>query len=584
MSMMRTPTHRRLPQLALAALLSLAAPFACAADYAHKQKITVDAGATGAALKQGVALVPVPVRLHSGNFTFADAKPDGSDIRFMSADGKAALKFHLEQFDTANELAVAWVQVPKITPNAKADSFVMEWGNAAAAASADARGTYDAAQIFALHFSDKEGVRDATGNANHAQRSTARPVAAGPLGGAAGFAGAERIELPASASMRVTGGTGFTFSAWVKAAGATNGTLLSVGSGAQALTLSLEAGVPVAKFGSVKLVAALPAGQLKPGVWQHVAASAGAGKLAFYIDGAEAGGGDFALADVAGAAVIGEGFSGELDEVGFAGTARAADYLRAQAVGGAPESPLLAFEQEGGGEGVSYFAILLGAVTVDGWIVIGILGVMFVISVWVMIAKARYLLRAQKGNEFFLNRFRDKAAQLLTPGDPEIASLGNDRAVRHSPIHRIYTIGLNEVAKRFEHQSRDGKPHNLTLAALEAIRASMDAGIVREGQRLNSQIVLLTIAISGGPFLGLLGTVVGVMITFAAIAAAGDVNVNAIAPGIAAALVATVAGLGVAIPALFGYNWLASKIKEVTADTLVFSDEFRTKAAEIYEP
>ena len=95
-------------------------------------------------------------------------------------------------------------------------------------------------------------------------------------------------------------------------------------------------------------------------------------------------------------------------------------------------------------------------------------------------------------------------------------------------------------------------------------------------------MVFLTIAISGGPFLGLLGTVVGVMITFAAIAAAGDVNVNAIAPGIAAALLATVAGLSVAIPALFGYNWLASQIKNVSADMTVFADEFLTKAAELH--
>ena len=71
---------------------------------------------------------------------------------------------------------------------------------------------------------------------------------------------------------------------------------------------------------------------------------------------------------------------------------------------------------------------------------------------------------------------------------------------------------------------------------------------------MNSQMVLLTIAISGGPFLGLLGTVMGVMITFAAIAASGDVNISAIAPGVAAALLTTVAGLVVAIPALFGYN------------------------------
>jgi len=73
-----------------------------------------------------------------------------------------------------------------------------------------------------------------------------------------------------------------------------------------------------------------------------------------------------------------------------------------------------------------------------------------------------------------------------------------------------------------------------------------------------------------------------VMITFAAIAAAGDVNVNSIAPGIAAALVATVAGLAVAIPALFAYNWLAIQIKNVASDTQVFADEFVTKAAELH--
>jgi biopolymer transport protein ExbB len=72
------------------------------------------------------------------------------------------------------------------------------------------------------------------------------------------------------------------------------------------------------------------------------------------------------------------------------------------------------------------------------------------------------------------------------------------------------------------------------------------------------------------------------MITFAAIAASGDVNVNAIAPGIAAALVATVAGLVVAIPALFGYNYLISRIKDLTADMQVFIDELVTKIAEFY--
>ena len=129
-----------------------------------------------------------------------------------------------------------------------------------------------------------------------------------------------------------------------------------------------------------------------------------------------------------------------------------------------------------------------------------------------------------------------------------------------------------------------GEKKVLSAQAIQAIRATLDGAMVRETQKLNKLMVLLTIAISGGPFLGLLGTVVGVMITFAAIAAAGDVNVNAIAPGIAAALLATVAGLAVAIPSLFGYNYLISQIKEATSDMHVFVDEFVTKLAEFYRP
>ncbi len=137
---------------------------------------------------------------------------------------------------------------------------------------------------------------------------------------------------------------------------------------------------------------------------------------------------------------------------------------------------------------------------------------------------------------------------------------------------------MKEIRKRYT----NGNELNLTGASIDAIKASIDANLIRENKKLNANMVLLTIAISGGPFLGLLGTVVGVMITFAAIAAAGDVNVNAIAPGIAAALLATVAGLAVAIPALFGYNYLASRIKNITTEMQIFVDEFVTRVAELY--
>jgi biopolymer transport protein ExbB/TolQ len=160
-------------------------------------------------------------------------------------------------------------------------------------------------------------------------------------------------------------------------------------------------------------------------------------------------------------------------------------------------------------------------------------------------------------------------------------TLDDDKMMRHSSIYHIYHIGASEIAHRLS-RTETGSARMLSGPSIAAIRASLDAGLLREIQKLNRMMVVLTIAISGGPFLGLLGTVVGVMITFAAIAASGDVNVNAIAPGIAAALVATVAGLGVAIPALFGYNYLISRIKDLTGDMQVFVDEFVTKMAEFY--
>jgi biopolymer transport protein ExbB len=117
---------------------------------------------------------------------------------------------------------------------------------------------------------------------------------------------------------------------------------------------------------------------------------------------------------------------------------------------------------------------------------------------------------------------------------------------------------------------------------MHAIRVTLDGGLVREVQRLNSNLVFLTIGIAGGPYLGLLGTVIGVMITFAVIAKSGAVEVNSIAPGIAGALLATVAGLAVAIPALFAYSYISSKIKDAVSEMQIFIDEFVAKIAESF--
>jgi biopolymer transport protein ExbB len=72
------------------------------------------------------------------------------------------------------------------------------------------------------------------------------------------------------------------------------------------------------------------------------------------------------------------------------------------------------------------------------------------------------------------------------------------------------------------------------------------------------------------------------MNTFAAMAEAGEANIMAIAPGVASALSTTVFGLIVAIPALFGYNFLTGRIRNLTAELNVFADEFALKVEEIY--
>jgi biopolymer transport protein ExbB len=167
---------------------------------------------------------------------------------------------------------------------------------------------------------------------------------------------------------------------------------------------------------------------------------------------------------------------------------------------------------------------------------------------------------------------------------PALSSMAKDESkFAASTLYRLYHHGISEVNKRIAAQSISAaRAYVMSPQSIDAIRAAMDGTMTRLQQSLSSQMVLLTIAISGGPFLGLLGTVIGVMITFAAIALAGDVNVNAIAPGVAAALAATVAGLAVAIPALFGYNWLNTRIKSISADNRVFVDEFVTLLAEQY--
>jgi biopolymer transport protein ExbB len=600
----------------LAAFLLLIAPIVCQAwwndEWNFRKEITLDLSAAGANVAGSPADVPVLIRLHLGNFGyFADTKPDGSDLRFVAGDDKTPLKFHVERYDAQSNLAFVWVKVPRLAGGTATEKIYLYYGNSSAPAGADAAGTYDASQVLVYHFGEEPKASDVTAFANNAATFTAEANPASLIGAGVKFSGTTSISVPSSASLRVLPDRGATFSAWVRIeAPQSDAYVMEMSGNGRSLALGVN-GTQV--FGRLTnngqaQANAQSADVLTVGQWHHVALNAAAGRLVVFVDGNEVASAAAQLAEIAGALTIGAAadsthfFTGEMDEVQVANVARAQEWIQASARAQGQDSPLVVYGGDAQKEGgkVSYFAITMKNVTPDGWVVIIILAVMFVISMLIMIGKALYLTRVQKANAAFIKEFESLKGDPTALDKPEAADAPGDAALDDSPfmphlkdekqnqyrlstLYRLYHHGVQEMTGRIGLKSAGARAVNsLSPQAIEAIRATMDATLVRMTQKLQSQMVLLTIAISGGPFLGLLGTVVGVMITFAAIAASGDVNVNSIAPGIAAALAATVAGLAVAIPALFGYNWLNSKIKEINADQRVFVDEFVTRVAEHY--
>jgi biopolymer transport protein ExbB len=566
-----------LPRLAALALVCAAALAPLSSQAAgdseasapQRTRITLNTSAEGLETKQAVTGVAVAVRLHSGNFDFVAAKEDGSDLRVFAGDDKTPLKFSIERFDSVNELAVLWVQVPTVAPGSAKNNIYVHAGDAKPGAEAAGDGGFDAATLAAIHFSDK----GALGADQHGLLKTAEPIDIETNGLLAGSAklGGKAINWPGSEQIKIDAGGAVTMSLWIKPDAGASGTLFKWGP----LALDLQGGKLAARVDKVSF----NGGDLAPQTWSQVALTVGAGKAVLYLNGTELAHADAQTPALAGAFSVGEGLKGLADELQIANTVRSPEWLRVAAGAQGAESKLVASVKdtgEAGGEGGSpgYFGILIKNLTTDAWVVIIILAVMFAIACAVMVTKARFVVRADADNRRFLNRFRNAKLDLL--------HLGQGEAHPNSSLFRLYLAGVRELNKRDIGLDQEPPARPLSGASLDAVKASVDADLVRESHRLNAQMVFLTIAISGGPFLGLLGTVVGVMITFAAIAAAGDVNVNAIAPGIAAALLATVAGLAVAIPALFGYNYLASRIKNISSDMQIFVDEFVTRVAETY--
>lgn len=580
-------------------------------DWQYRTKIDIDLSAKGANIGEAIGRTQILVRLHEGNFKFDTAKQDGTDLRFVAGDDKTPLKYHIEKWDPlVDQVALIWVDVPQLAPGG-VSNVTMYWGNDKATDAQDPAGTYDGDQLLIWHFGDPGPAKDVTAFKNDAATAAKRDDA-GIIGYGVRLDGTTPIRSTGAASLNLAAGETYTWQVWAKPAPANQTSILfdqRDQGGVADFRVGLAAGVPyVSATPAAGASVTAQATTALTDAWHLITVTA-TDKITLYVDGVQVAQAAGSLPAIAGPGLLGgaapvaaaataptaagvpplaaqavpaaePGFVGELDELEISKTVRPLGNIQVATHGQGPQANLLSFEnpEQTSSFGSGYIGIILRSVTVDAWVIIGVLMLMLAVSWLVMASKAIQIGRTAGANKRFralLPALSIGRGSTLIPPVPAAKLPG----VRASSLFHIYDIGRREVEERLSggNLQADG---TIGPRSLEAIRSSMDAQLTRETARLSNLMVLLTIAISGGPFVGLLGTVVGVMITFAAVAAAGDVNVNSIAPGISAALLATACGMFVAIPALFGYNYLQTRIKTITTEMVVFVDELVTRVAE----
>jgi biopolymer transport protein TolQ len=203
--------------------------------------------------------------------------------------------------------------------------------------------------------------------------------------------------------------------------------------------------------------------------------------------------------------------------------------------------------------------------TPEGKAVIACLAVFSVIAWSVMVSKAIQMRRARKLNYYFEQEFRAQK-NVLDLFDRKLQ-------VEGCPLYEVYQAGCTNLDARLRGPSGERRKQNVSLKNMEHVKRALENVVAQESLKLESGLILLAIAVSGAPFLGLLGTVWGVMSTFGGIAQQGSATMAAMAPGVSAALITTVAGLLVAIPSMFGYNWLVHHLRVFTVGLDNFAQE-----------
>ncbi|MBO9685307.1 DUF2341 domain-containing protein [Roseateles chitosanitabidus] len=547
-------------------------------DWAYRKPITLDAGPQGAAIGGDAGRAPVLVRLHTGNFSFEGVSENGADLRFVAADDKTVLNHQIEQFDPLLGMALVWVDVPAL-PAGTPQQIWMYYGNKKAAASGNGQRSFDPDYTLVYHFAEANApARDTTAYGNNAQTTVVS--AEGTVIGRGAQLGRAPLMLPASPSLAVAAGSPFTFSAWIRPeALGPRQIVYARHDGSAQLILGVDQGVP---FVEVNGQRSAPGQPVQAGQWSHLALKATADSVTLLVGGRVASRLSTGLPALGTAAAVGAdgpqgqgAFAGAIDELRLSKVARPDALLLADAVSQGSDSKLTKFGADEQQAGKSHFGFILAAMPLDAWVVVAILGLMMAVSWIIMIGKGRAFGAMERANTDFMTRFRETAGNpldSLASGDRVAAAVKAD-----SPLWRLYAVAIEELQRRHE---RGYDVNAVSASTIGAIRAAMDGVMVRESEKMARRMNWLSTTIEGAPYVGLFGTVIGIMLVFVVAAMAGAVDINSVAPGMAAALLCTAAGLGVAIPALFGYNWLAARSDAIGADMAVFVDEFSTRLAE----
>ena len=202
----------------------------------------------------------------------------------------------------------------------------------------------------------------------------------------------------------------------------------------------------------------------------------------------------------------------------------------------------------------------------------------------IMWTKGVQLKSAGTKTQFFLKDFRKE--------NNVIGIISKSKKYTGTPLNLIYLEGCSVLIQELNSQgvSKDdilSGEHNaedyvLSSNQMETIRSVVDRNIADQALELEDQMGLLATAVSAAPFLGLLGTVWGVMDAFSGMADSGSAALSAVAPGISGALLTTIIGLIVALPSMIGYNLLSSKIRNIAVQMDNFGQEFMSKVHNNY--